>query len=440
MPSHPRLRLTAGLAALALALTACGGAEQQPAAGSPAPASSSSSAAASTSPSSTASASSDEADEASSSAASASESSAAASSSLGASTSAGAPSPTDGSGSWSPSAEGTPSAAGSSSASAPRSTWSPAAPTTKPSAAPVHATAPVEADLGGPTTGVAPADTPVAVSSTAPVVEKADPVHVAPAHPAAPSASQAPSTTQAPSASSSAATRTPSASASASASSAPAATAPAHTAPVPHAGVDCRAVKCIALTFDDGPGRSTARLLDILSAERVPATFYLVGHSAEINPSLVKRMTAEGHQVGNHSYDHPNLTTLSPAQIASQITRSDAAIRAAGGRPSTVRAPYGALNESVLSTFGGLPAAGNVTWTVDTRDWEHRNPAKTLAAVQQGATPGGIVLMHDIHATSVDAVPAVIAYLRSQGYTFVTVDTITGGVTPGTTVRRGMHP
>ncbi|MGC5049421.1 polysaccharide deacetylase family protein [Micrococcus porci] len=397
MPSHPRLRLTAGLAALALAATACGGAEQQPAAGSPAPASSSSSAA-STSPSSTTSASSDAPASSSSSAAS--------------------------------SASASESSSAASSASASESS----------AAASAHAAAPVEADLGGPTTGVAPADTPVAVSSTAPMVEKVDPVHVAPARPAAPSASQAPSATQAPSASSSTATRTPSASASASASSAPAATAPAHAAPVPRAGVDCRAVKCIALTFDDGPGRSTARLLDILSAERVPATFYLVGHSAEINPSLVKRITAEGHEVGNHSYDHPNLTTLSPAQIASQITRSDAAIRAAGGRPSTVRAPYGALNESVLSTFGGLPAAGNVTWTVDTRDWEHKNPAKTLAAVQQGATPGGIVLMHDIHATSVDAVPAVIAYLRSQGYTFVTVDTITGGVTPGTTVRRGMHP
>ena len=256
--------------------------------------------------------------------------------------------------------------------------------------APVAAKAPASADLGGPQAGVAPDDTPVAVAS------------------ASPSAS---------------------------------ATAPAtHADPVVEPEVDCRVTRCIALTFDDGPGRHTGRLLDLLSAEEVPATFYVIGRSAELNPALIARMAAEGHQVGGHSWSHPNLTELTPEQVAEETRSTAAAIRAAGAQPSTVRAPYGALNEAVLAAFGGLPGSGSVTWTVDTRDWEHRDPASTLAAVQAGAAPGGIVLMHDIHATTVDAVPAVIAHLRAQGYTFVTVDRLTGDVPSGSTVRGGLHP
>lgn len=194
------------------------------------------------------------------------------------------------------------------------------------------------------------------------------------------------------------------------------------------------------MTFDDGPGPSTGRLLDILAAERVPATFYVVGSSVERRPGLVARMAAEGHQVGNHTFTHPVLTALTPAQITAEIRRTDAAIRAAGAVPSTVRPPYGALNDSVLAALAPMPGAGSVRWSVDTLDWQHRSPARTLAEVKAAAAPGGIVLMHDSHATSVDAVPSVIAWLRAQGYVFVTVDQLTGGVASGTTVSHGRHP
>lgn len=207
----------------------------------------------------------------------------------------------------------------------------------------------------------------------------------------------------------------------------------------PDASVDCATERCIALTFDDGPATSTGRLLDVLADEGVPATFYVVGRSVANNPDLVTRMAAEGHQVGSHSWSHPLFTDLDPAQIGEELDRTDAAIRAAGVVPSTVRAPYGALDSSVLAALDRR-GEGSVTWTVDTRDWEHRDPAQTLAQVQAQARPGAIVLMHDLHTTSVDAAPSVIAWLREQGYTFVTVDQITGGVAPGTTVACGLHP
>lgn len=305
---------------------------------------------------------------------------------------------------------------------------------------------PAAQDLGGPKPGVAPKDTPVAVSTPKPQipVEKVQPedVRPAPAPKPVPTTAPAKPSSAAPSAPGKPTSGTPTAAPSTTPTS-PATTptaAPAPVGPVEQGAVDCSVTRCVALTFDDGPGKYTGRLLNILSAEQVPATFYVVGQSAELNPALIARMGAEGHQVGNHSYSHPNLTTLSASQVIAEMQRTDAAIRAAGVTPSTVRAPYGALNESVLADFSGLPRAGSVTWSVDTRDWEHKDPSQTLANVKAQTSAGGIILMHDIHATTVDAVPSVIAWLKGQGYTFVTVDEITGGVGSGRTVRSGMHP
>lgn len=461
MTPSSRLRVPLGLAALALVLTACGGAEpEESPTTSPAPATT---AAASTAPAprtpsspartTTSAPASPERDAASASsveAVGAGETPAGSSATTDAPASASArataageaetsgPAPTSsraaqrtatgGSGEGAedtsrPSSPAPSTRAASTSTAAPTRTAAPPR-TTRP--APVAAEAPASADLGGPKAGVAPADTPVAVASTAPpVVEKVSAAEAAPSAPAA-----------APSA-------RPSASAAAT-SPAPAPASPtapaAHADPVAEPDVDCRVTRCIALTFDDGPGRHTGRLLDLLSEEEVPATFYVIGRSAELNPTLIARMAAEGHQVGGHTWSHPNLTTLTPEAVTEELRSTAAAIRAAGAEPSTVRAPYGALNEAVLAAFGTVPGSGSVTWTVDTRDWEHRSPARTLAAVRAAAAPGGIVLMHDVHSSSVDAVPAVIGHLRAEGYTFVTVDTLTGGVPSGSTVRGGVHP
>lgn len=471
MTPSSRLRVPLGLAALALVLTACGGAEpEESPTTSPAPATT---AAASTAPAprtpsspartTTSAPASPERDAASASsveAAGAGETPAGSSATTDAPASASArataageaetsgPAPTSsraaqrtatgGSGEGAedtgrPSSPAPSTRAASTSTAAPTRTAEPPR-TTRP--APVAAEAPASADLGGPKAGVAPADTPVAVASTAPpVVEKVSAAEAAPKAPPAPK--------PAPSAPAAAPSARPSASAAAT-SPAPAPASPtapaAHADPVAEPDVDCRVTRCIALTFDDGPGRHTGRLLDLLSEEEVPATFYVIGRSAELNPALIARMAAEGHQVGGHTWSHPNLTTLTPEAVTEELRSTAAAIRAAGAEPSTVRAPYGALNEAVLAAFGTVPGSGSVTWTVDTRDWEHRSPARTLAAVRAAAAPGGIVLMHDVDSSSVDAVPAVIGHLRAEGYTFVTVDTLTGGVPSGSTVRGGVHP
>lgn len=203
--------------------------------------------------------------------------------------------------------------------------------------------------------------------------------------------------------------------------------------------MDCSAVPCVALTFDDGPGEHTSRLLDILAAHEVPATFYTVGRQVEKRPDVIRRMKAAGHQIGNHTYDHPQLTTVSADEVRSQIARTDALLRAQGVTPSTVRPPYGSYNTTVLQVLGSL-GHGAVNWNVDPQDWQLRHTPTVVQRVTSAASPGAILLLHDVHPTSVDAVPEIIRTLKARGYHFVTVDQITGGVAPGTLVHRGVRP
>ncbi|AXG79722.1 polysaccharide deacetylase family protein [Streptomyces paludis] len=196
-------------------------------------------------------------------------------------------------------------------------------------------------------------------------------------------------------------------------------TTTAHAATAPAAAVDCRKVKCVALTFDDGPASYTNRLLGLLKDYDAKATFYVVGQNVASKPDLVRKEAAAGHQIGNHSWNHPDLTKLTTAQIKSQLSRTDKAVKDATGKsPTTLRPPYGAQNAKVRSA-AGRPL---VNWSVDTLDWKHRDAAKVAAAVKKYTKPGDIVLMHDIHKTTVDAMPKILADLKSRGYRFVTVD------------------
>jgi peptidoglycan/xylan/chitin deacetylase (PgdA/CDA1 family) len=181
----------------------------------------------------------------------------------------------------------------------------------------------------------------------------------------------------------------------------------------------------VALTFDDGPGPYTAELLDVLKREGVKATFFVVGQRVAQSPSLVKRMVAEGHEVGNHSWSHPVLTS---ANVGSQISRTDQAIiNAVGYQPKLLRAPYGATRY-VGSCYGGRPFVG---WSVDTRDWRHKNSSATVR-IASSAHGGSVVLMHDIHRSSVAAVPTLIALLKRKGVQFVRASEIVGTGCHGT--------
>ncbi|MFX0537890.1 polysaccharide deacetylase family protein [Ornithinimicrobium sp. Y1847] len=208
-------------------------------------------------------------------------------------------------------------------------------------------------------------------------------------------------------------------------------------APAPPSEVNCAVDPCVALTFDDGPSSThTPRLLDILAAEGVAATFYVTGSQVNAYPSIVARQITEGHQVGNHTHSHPRLLSVGPDQVREEFASTNDAIEAATGlRPSTMRPPYGATDDGVLG-IAGEEGLAQVLWDVDTRDWEHQNPVTTLEIVQQETSAGSIILLHDVHAATVDAVPDLISWLRGQGYAMVTVNELVGDLGPGQSVRR----
>ncbi|SMQ14316.1 Peptidoglycan/xylan/chitin deacetylase, PgdA/CDA1 family [Streptomyces sp. Ag82_O1-12] len=198
----------------------------------------------------------------------------------------------------------------------------------------------------------------------------------------------------------------------------PAPAVPTHTASGDD-DTDCKQVKCIALTFDDGPAApETAPLLTHLARYKARVTFFTVGQNVAAHPDLVRAEAKAGHEVGNHSWNHPDLTKLSPEQVASQLGRTSAAIKAATGKaPTLFRPPYGAVNANVKAATTLSP----VLWDVDTEDWKYRDSAKVAQTVIAKARRNSVVLMHDIHPTSVAAVPEILRSLTAAGFHFVTV-------------------
>lgn len=176
--------------------------------------------------------------------------------------------------------------------------------------------------------------------------------------------------------------------------------------------------KLIALTFDDGPGPYTERLLNGLKERGVKVTFFMLGSRAQSYSSTVARAYREGHQIANHSFDHPELTSLSDQSVKNQIqSTNDALAKASGGSGFFVRLPYSSGNSRVNSLVG----APIIRWSVDTRDWAVLNTAAVASNILRDAFDGAIVLLHDIHLTSVDGVLSAIDSLKNQGYEFVTV-------------------
>ncbi|GLU48577.1 polysaccharide deacetylase family protein [Nocardiopsis ansamitocini] len=208
--------------------------------------------------------------------------------------------------------------------------------------------------------------------------------------------------------------------------------APTHT-------MDCSRVACVALTFDDGPGPDTALLLDHLAAYSAPATFYVLGELVADNKDVLRRATREGHELGNHTWKHDDLTRLSGKAVAADIARTSKAVREATGADTpTLRPPYGA-HDANAQKHVGLPM---IMWDVDTLDWQHRDSAKTVKSAIADTTPGSVVLFHDIHRPTVDAIPQVLRGLRAKGYHFVTVSHLFGGqdLAPGTAYNRLDRP
>lgn len=209
----------------------------------------------------------------------------------------------------------------------------------------------------------------------------------------------------------------------------PAADTPAALAPSGQgdADVDCSVTACVALTFDDGPSTATTgRLLDTLSQLGVHATFFTIGEHVAQAPQLVAREVREGHVVGDHTWDHADLTKLSAAAVDQEIARASQAVASASGTaPVLVRPPYGAWNDTVRNAVSWRGGA-IILWNIDSEDWKSRNTRAVVDRVLATARPGSIVLMHDIYPTTVDAVPQIVQGLRERGLTPVTVPTLLG--------------
>ena len=177
--------------------------------------------------------------------------------------------------------------------------------------------------------------------------------------------------------------------------------------------------KVVALTFDDGPNPATTnQALDTLSKYGIKATFFVLGKNVSGNEEILKRMKADGHVIGNHSWSHPVLSKLSLDEAKKQITDTeDALTKVLGSSSKLMRPPYGAITDDIRNSLD----LSFIMWDVDSLDWKSKNETAILTEVQRQVKNGSIILMHDIHVETVHALPKVIDYLKEQGYEFVTV-------------------
>ena len=187
--------------------------------------------------------------------------------------------------------------------------------------------------------------------------------------------------------------------------------------------------KLVAITFDDGPSKYTAGLLDELAKRDVQVTFFVLGRNAQAYKATIQRAYEAGHQIASHTYSHPYLPRLGSAEVKSQVSRTAEildGIIAAG--PYMLRPPYGAYNARVLGDIG-TPA---ILWSVDTRDWESRRADAVYSHIVNDTRDGSIILMHDLYPSTIEGALRGIDYLKSEGYELVTVRELLRrrGVTP----------
>lgn len=177
--------------------------------------------------------------------------------------------------------------------------------------------------------------------------------------------------------------------------------------------------KMVALTYDDGPGdASTTRILNVLEKYNAKATFFVVGSRVDSYSYNLVRAHNLGCQIGNHTYSHINLPSYSDSSIRNEISKTDAVVKKyTGVTPTIARAPGGSTNQRARNA-AGKPF---IQWSIDTRDWEHRNASRTISIIKNNVRDGSIILMHDIHAPTASASETIIPWLLDQGYQLVTV-------------------
>ena len=179
----------------------------------------------------------------------------------------------------------------------------------------------------------------------------------------------------------------------------------------------------IAITFDDGPhGTLTPRLLDILAKRNIKATFFVLGQCVQEYPEILKRMADEGHEIANHSWSHPAFAKLSNEAVRSQINQCQQAITGVTGKPaSLLRPPYGSITQTQRQWITRDLGLKIILWSVDPLDWKFRNAVRVEQSILSQTKNGAIILAHDIHPTTIDAMPGTLDALLGRGYKFVSV-------------------
>jgi peptidoglycan-N-acetylglucosamine deacetylase len=179
----------------------------------------------------------------------------------------------------------------------------------------------------------------------------------------------------------------------------------------------------IAMTFDDGPNEKlTPKLLDLLAAHHIKATFFVIGENAAAHPEILQRAVREGHEIGNHSWSHPKFAKMSDDGVRRELQKTDDAITAAiGARPTLMRPPYGSITAREKRWIHDEFGYQIILWDVDPLDWKRPGASVVTNRIVKETRNGSIVLSHDIHPGTIEAMPATLTELEAKGFKFVTV-------------------
>ncbi|HTM85023.1 MAG TPA: polysaccharide deacetylase family protein, partial [Mycobacterium sp.] len=196
--------------------------------------------------------------------------------------------------------------------------------------------------------------------------------------------------------------------------------------------VDCTVVKCVALTFDDGPSPYTDRLLRILNDADARATFFLIGNKVAADPAGARRIAGAGMEIGSHTWEHPDMTAIPPADLGAQFSRANDAISSATGSTPTLWRPPGGLTDAAVNARAAEFGLAGILWDVIPFDWiNDADTAATRYMLMTQIKPGSVVLFHDTYSSTVDLVYQFLPVLKANGYHVVTVSELLGPRAPG---------
>ena len=202
--------------------------------------------------------------------------------------------------------------------------------------------------------------------------------------------------------------------------------------PAAAAPVDCAKDKCVAFTFDDGPTPYTDRLLEVLGAAGGKATFFMIGNKVAADPGGAKRVADAGMEIGNHTWEHPNMTTIPAEFVPDQLAKANEAIEAATGQTPKLWRPAGGLTNDAVNAVAAKDGLAGILWDVIPFDWiNDSDTAATRYMLMTQIKPGSVVLFHDTYSSTVDLVEQFIPVLEANGYQLVTVSQLLGQRAPG---------